>query len=404
MSPTDAPIRTALIGYGFAGKTFHVPLLHATEELTLTHVVSGRPDAVHADLPDVVVVPDVDALLARHDVDLVVIAAPNDQHTPLARTALRTGRHVVVDKPFTLSLAEARELRDLAAETGRVLRVFQNRRFDSDFLGIAELVRSGRLGDVVHLESRIDRFRPTVRDRWREAAVPGGGIWFDLGPHLVDQALLLFGVPERVDADLAALRPGAPVEDWAHCVLQYPGRRVVLQASMLVAGGSPRFAVHGTRGTAVKELPDRQEAQLRAGLFPGAEGWGVDPDPILLHDGEGNTERVPAPTGAQQRSYTGVRDAILGHPSRDAATPDQAVAVMAVLEAAVASAREGRAVEPALTAAERAAFPACPPHRPRRSDITAVPRRGDVAGRRSPPGPAQEPDDDEGPVRMDRAF
>ena len=269
MSPTDAPIRTALVGYGFAGKTFHVPLLHATEGLALTHVVSSRPDAVHADLPDVVVVPDVDALLARHDMDLVVIAAPNDQHTPLARTALRAGRHVVVDKPFTLSLAEARELRDLAAETGRVLRVFQNRRFDSDFLGIAELVRSGRLGDVVHLESRIDRFRPTVRDRWREAAVPGGGIWFDLGPHLVDQALLLFGVPERVDADLAALRPGATVEDWAHCVLQYPGRRVVLQASMLVAGGSSRFAVHGTRGTAVKELPDQQEAQLRAGLFQG---------------------------------------------------------------------------------------------------------------------------------------
>lgn len=361
MSPTDAPIRTALIGYGFAGKTFHVPLLHATEGLALTHVASSRPDAVHADLPDVVVVPDMDAFLARHDVDLVVIAAPNDQHAPLARAALRAGRHVVVDKPFTLSLAEARELRDLAAETGRVLRVFQNRRFDSDFLGIAELVRSGRLGDVVHLESRIDRFRPTVRDRWREAAVPGGGIWFDLGPHLIDQALLLFGVPERVDADLAALRPGAPVEDWAHCVLQYPGRRVVLQASMLVAGGSPRFAVHGTRGTAVKELPDQQEAQLRAGLHPGTEGWGVDPDPILLHDGEGNIERVPAPTGAQQRSYTGVRDAILGRLSNDAATPDEAVAVMAVLEAAVASAREGHAAEPALTAVERAAYPGVSP-------------------------------------------
>ena len=356
MTPTDAPIRTALIGYGFAGKTFHVPLLRATAGVALTHVASSRPEAVHADLPDVVVVPDMDALLACRDVDLVVIAAPNDQHTPLARTALRAGRHVVVDKPFTLSLAEARELRDLVAETGRVLRVFQNRRFDSDFLGIAELVRSGRLGNVVHLESRIDRFRPTVRDRWREAAVPGGGIWFDLGPHLIDQALLLFGVPERVDADLAALRPGAPVEDWAHCVLQYPGRRVVLQASMLVAGGSPRFAVHGTRGSAVKELPDQQEGQLRAGLLPGAEDWGVDPDPILLHDGEGNIERVPAPTGAQQRSYTGVRDAILGRPSGDAATPDQAVAVMAVLEAAVASAREGRAVEPALTAVERAAF------------------------------------------------
>ena len=356
MSATDAPVRTALIGYGAAGRTFHVPLLRATAGLELTHVASSRPDAVHADLPDVVVAPDVDALLASDDVDLVVIAAPNAQHAPIARAALGAGKHVLVDKPFTLDLAQARELRDLAAETGRVLRVFQNRRFDSDFLGVAELVRSGRLGDVVHVESRIDRFRPAVRDRWREADVPGGGIWLDLGPHLVDQALLLFGVPDRVGADLAALRPGAPVEDWAHCVLHYPGRRVILHAAMLVAGGSPRFVVHGTHGSAVKELPDQQEAQLRAGMSPGAEGWGVDLDPILLHDGEGNIERVPAPTGSQQRCYAGVRDAILGRPNDDAATADQAVAVMGVLEAALVSAREGRTVEPSLAAAERAAF------------------------------------------------
>lgn len=349
-----SPIRVALIGYGYAGKTFHAPYIQATDGLELTHVGSSRPDDVHADLPDVTVVGDPAALAGSGDVDLVVVAAPNDQHAPLASAALRAGSHVVVDKPFALDVAEARELRAIAAEAGKVLSVFHNRRWDSDYLGIKSLIEAGTLGEVVHFESHIDRFRPHVRDRWRESNTPGGGIWYDLGPHLLDQALQLFGVPDDVEGNLATLRPGGKIDDWAHVVLNYPDRRVIVHASMLVAGGSPRFIVHGTNGSAVKPLADRQEAQLLDGLRPGAPEWGVDPDPLLVtHEGE-DPATAPAPRGDQSLYYAGVRDAINGQGYSGAATSAESLAVMAVLEAARTSATERRAGAVDLTEVERA--------------------------------------------------
>src|SRR3954462_14666444 len=192
------------------------------------------------------------AVVAQADLDLVVIATPNDTHADLARRALEAGRHVVVDKPFTLTLAEARELAHLAARAGRVLSVFHNRRWDADFLTLRRLVADGTLGEVLALESRFDRFRPEVRKRWREAAIPGGGLWYDLGPHLVDQALRLFGPPSAVYGDLARQREGAEAVDYAHVLLRYPRLRVILHAGMLVPGETPRFTLHGTLGSYVK--------------------------------------------------------------------------------------------------------------------------------------------------------
>ena len=350
----DARIRVALIGYGYAGKTFHAPLIAAVHGMELACVASSRPDDVRVDLPDVDVV-DPARAIGRDDIDLVVIATPNAQHAPLAADALRAGKHVVVDKPFTLTLAEARGLRALAKRQGRLLSVFHNRRWDSDFLGVKQLIDSDRIGEVVHFESHIDRFRPQVRERWRESAQPGAGIWFDLGPHLVDQALQLFGLPQTVQVDLAALRPGALSDDWAHALLRYEGRRVVLHASMLVAGGSARFAVHGTRGSVVKPRIDRQEAQLLAGMKPGDAGWGEDDDALLLStDGE-TMQALPAPPGDQRSYYAGIRDAIRGI-APSPVTDAQALAVMAVLEAGIASAREGRAVALALDDEERQSF------------------------------------------------
>ncbi|MFT3761283.1 MAG: oxidoreductase [Pseudoxanthomonas sp.] len=353
----SAPIPVALIGYGYAGKTFHAPLIAATPGLALRRVASRRADDVLADLPDVAVDADPLRSIEADDVDVVVIAAPNAWHAPLAEAALRAGKHVVVDKPFTLDLAQARALRALAERQGRVLSVFHNRRWDGDFLGVSRLIESGRLGDVVHFESHFDRFRPQVRDRWRESAQPGGGLWFDLGPHLIDQALQLFGLPQSIQADIAALRPGAQTDDWAHAVLRYDKLRVILHASMLVAAGSARFTVHGTRGSAVKQRLDPQEAQLLAGMRPGDDGWGVDDDPLLFQAGDGGQpETIATPAGDQRRYYVGLCDAI-----RTGAAPPvtsaEAVAVMAMLEAGVRSAREGRAVEPELSAAERNAFP-----------------------------------------------
>jgi predicted dehydrogenase len=347
-----ARIRVGLIGYGYSGRTFHAPLIGSVPDLDLRLVASSDPAKVGADLPGLAVLADPVAVATSEAVDLVVIATPNESHAPLARVALAAGKHVVVDKPFTLDLAEARALRAVARSRGRLLAVFHNRRWDSDFLTVRRALADGAVGPVRHVESHFDRFRPHVRDRWREGGGPGSGIWYDLGPHLVDQALQLFGLPERVTANLARLRTGARADDWAHVVLDYPGLRVVLRASMLVAGGSPRFVVHGEAGSLIKHRPDPQEAQLLAGLAPGAPGWGEDPDGLEINDGTGAVMRVPSVAGDQRLFYQGVADPIIRGPI-DGTAALEAVQVMACLEAAFTSAGAGMSVLLPLAPDER---------------------------------------------------
>ncbi|GAA5785321.1 oxidoreductase [Chitiniphilus shinanonensis] len=331
------PLRVGLIGYGYAGKTFHAPLIHATPALSLVAVASSRPADVIADWPDVAVKTDPAALITRPDIDLVVIATPNDTHAPLARAALAAGKHVVVDKPFTLDVAEAEALVDAAREAGRQLSVFHNRRWDADFLALRRLLADGVLGRVTEFQSRFDRYRPTVRQRWREGAGPGAGLWFDLGPHLVDQAVALFGVPQAVSANLAIRRDGGKAVDDALVVLHYPTLRAVLGASMLVSGGTPRFLVHGTLASFEKHGLDEQENQLKAGLTPAHADWGVDPIPGRLHrwvDDHPQSEAVPMPRGDYPAFYAAVAEAIHGRAPNPVPAED-AVAVMLVLEAAI---------------------------------------------------------------------
>lgn len=339
------PLRVALIGYGYAGRVFHAPLIGAVKGLSLDFVASRDPAKVHADLPGVEVIDTPLRAATDPRADLVVIASPNDSHAPLARAALRAGRNVVVDKPFTLSLADARELGSIAEENGRLLSVFQNRRWDTDFLALRAAIDEGLIGELTHLESRFERFRPEIRERWREQAGPGSGVLWDLAPHLIDQALLLLGRPDFVSASTAAQRAGAKTDDWAHVVLGFGERRAVLQLGMLAAGGSMRFLAHGTRGSVVKPAPDPQEAQLLAGVRPGDAQWGVDEDDVLFHDGSQPARRIPAPRGDQSSYYAAIRDALLGH-GDNPVPPDQAIDIMAVLEAAVMSAQENRAVTP----------------------------------------------------------
>ena len=341
-----------LIGYGYAGRTFHAPLLASEPGMALTLVASSDAARVHADLPNVAVIADPLAVATSDAIDLVVIASPNASHAPLARAAIEAGRHVVVDKPFTLDTAEARGLVALAAKHDRLLSVFHNRRWDSDWLSVTQAIGDGVVGRPMHLRSHIDRFRPAVRDRWREGGGPGSGVWFDLGPHLVDQALLLFGLPDRVSASFARQRAGALADDWAHVVLEHGDRRAVMQASMLVAGGSPRFVVHGDGGSIVKQSADRQEAQLLAGAKPGDDGWGMDDDPLRLFDAQGVATDRPAACGDQRRYYAGIAAALRGE-GGNPVPPVQALAVMAVVEAAVIAAATGRATVPDLTTAER---------------------------------------------------
>lgn len=352
-----ADIRVGLIGFGYATRTFHVPLLRSIPGFRLTAVASSRAGEVRTALPGIEVVADPAALARHPDVDLVVIATPNESHAQLAEVALRAGRNVVVDKPFTVTVAEARHLGEIARAAARVLSVFHNRRWDSDFLTVREAVRRGVLGPVVLCDSRFDRFRPEVRDRWREGAAPGAGLLYDIGPHLIDQALVLFGIPDTLQATLGRQRPGARTVDYFHLVLRYGERLVVtLQAGMLVVGSSPRFTLHGERASLVKHRPDVQEDQLRTGFVPGAPGWGVDPDDAVLFDGvSGGTQAVKAVPGDQRGYYTALREALQGR-AANPVSPAQGATVIALIEAALQSEDGGRRVTPDLRDEERAAW------------------------------------------------
>ncbi|MGR4872326.1 oxidoreductase [Variovorax sp. LARHSF232] len=351
MSTQEIP--AGLVGYGFAGQTFHAPVLAAVPGLKLAAVASSQPDKVRVDWPDAAVQPDVHALLAAHpDVQLVVVAAPNAAHFPVARAVLEAGRHVVVDKPFTLDAGEARELAALAKSQGKLISVYQNRRFDADFLTLIDVLAGGRIGRPVFFESHFDRYRPDVRARWREQKVPGAGLWMDLGAHLMDQAVQLFGKPDSVQLDTAALREGAQVEDYFHAVLRWDRGphaplRAVLHATTLAADPAPRYIVHGTRGSYVKYGVDPQEDALRTGARPGGEGWGVDPDDGLLtligDTGQPEPGSVPTLAGDYTRYYAAIRDAIRGT-GPNPVPPEQAVQLMELLDLGRRSAEEGRSL------------------------------------------------------------
>ena len=338
---SNPTIGVGLIGYGLGGRAFHAPFVRATPGMTLHAIVSRDPAKVHADLPDMRVVPDVATLLADPAIDLVVVSSPDALHAEHALAALDAGKHVLVDKPFATTLDDARRVAARADACGRVLTVFHNRRWDADFLTLRGLIADGTLGDIVELESRFDRWRPVAADVWKEARE--GGVWLDLGPHLVDQALLLFGRPDAVTADLTTLRPGASAFDHAHVVLRYPTRRVVLHAGKLLADHSLRFAVHGMRGSWVKHGIDPQEAASLAGRTPGDADWGVDPDAGIFTDGDGIARAVPNLRGDYRRFWTALAAAIRGEGPNPVPATD-AIAVMEVLDAGLRSAAEGRTI------------------------------------------------------------
>jgi predicted dehydrogenase len=339
-------LNVALVGYGFVGRIFHAPLIASIDGLVLHTVVSSQAQAVHEDFPDVSVQADLTSALQDSAIDVVVIATPNALHAPQAHAAFDAGKHVVVDKPFTVTVSEATALVAHAERVGRALTVFHNRRWDSDFLTLRAVIARGSLGEVTQFESHFDRFRPEVRDRWRERAEPGAGLWYDLGPHLLDQALQLFGAPVAVMADIAKQRDGAQSDDYFHVTLRYPRLRVVLHASTLVTASDLRFAVHGTKGSFMKNGLDTQEDALKAGRTPGDAGWGFDPRAGVLSVMHGETiesrvtEGVP---GDYRQFYCGVRDAI-----RDGAalpvTAAEAVQVMQLIACGIQSAAERREI------------------------------------------------------------
>lgn len=363
MTGTGSPLRVALIGYGLAGSVFHAPLIAATEGLVLDTVVTSSPERqeqARARFPGVRVEASPDRLWARADeLDLMVVATPNKTHVPLARAALEAGTAVVVDKPIAGTATEARALAALAAERGLVLSVFQNRRWDNDFLTLRGLVEAGELGEVQRFESRFERWRPQLKGGWRESGDPQeiGGLLYDLGSHVVDQALTLFGPAERVYAESDVRRPGARADDDTFIAITHAnGVRSHLYVSATTAQLGPRFRVLGSEGGYVKYGLDPQEDALRAGRRPDdGEPWGVEPESMWGRVGAGESpltgggapvETVP---GDYPAYYAAVAAAV-----RDKAAPpvtaEEAAAALDVLEAARRSAREGITVTVEVTA------------------------------------------------------
>jgi len=325
-------VRVGLIGFGLAGASFHAPLIATVEGMELAAIATSRPTDR---FPGAVRHTDPMALIDDDSLDLIVIATPNDSHAPLAQAALAAGRHVVVDKPLATDDGDAVALVQLAQGAGRLLSVFHNRRWDSDFLTVERLLRDDALGEVQLAELRWDRFRPAIKPGWREEGGPGSGLLSDLGPHMIDQAIRLFGMPDAVAGDVTTQRPHAGVDDYFEIVLRYGARRVTIGSASLVAAPRPRFALHGTKGSFVKYGIDPQEAVLRAGGMPTDSGYGIEPDSHwgVLTDGEGNARPVRSEAGDWRGLYRAMRDAIRGQ-GEVPVDPVDAVRGLRIIEAA----------------------------------------------------------------------
>jgi predicted dehydrogenase len=330
-----------------SAQVFHLPTLLATPTMRVTHIVARQPPAFA--LPaHISVLPTVEALLNNPTIDLVVIATPNTTHYPFAKEALLAGKHVVVEKPFTNRTTEAQELSALAKQQNRLLSVYHNRRWDGDFLTLQQILANGWLGQWVYLESRFDRFRPHLKaTAWREQDLPGSGVLFDLGSHLLDQALQLFGMPDSLWADLQTQRDGAVVDDFFDVCLGYGALQVRLSAGMLVSSASPRFAVHGTQGTFTKYGLDPQEARLKAGELPTANDWGQEP---AEHWGQLQTNHPHLPSqiktlaGNYPAFYQNIAATLNGQ-AELAVQPQQALQVIRLLELAQASHQQKQTIQ-----------------------------------------------------------
>jgi predicted dehydrogenase len=346
-------VRVGLIGFGLAGQAFHAAVIRGVPGMELACILERRGTRAAEKYPEVRVARTLEELLAGKEIQLCVIATPNDSHFEVARACLLAGRNVVVDKPFAPTLAEAEQLVSLAAERGRLITVYQNRRYDGDFQTIRKIVDAGRLGRVVEYEARFDRFRLEPKENaWREKPdQAGAGVLFDLGPHLIDQALVLFGEPRTITASAFCQRESSQVDDSFDVCLEYQsGVRAMVRARIIAFAPGPHFLIHGTKGSFLKHGMDPQEERLRAGNLPQGTDWGADWGEeaealwgTLSPVGEPSV-KVKTERGDYRGFYANVRDAIERKAPLEV-TPQQALRTMRALMLAHKSSREGRTVE-----------------------------------------------------------
>lgn len=344
-----SPVKVALSAFGMSGKLFHAPFLACHPRFELTTVMERSIRQAHFIYPHICSVSTFDEILHDDSIELVVVNTPDDTHVEYVTKALKAGKHVVVEKPVALTSAEARQLFQLAATENRLLTVYQNRRWDGDFLTVQKLFKEGLLGDVVDFQSTISRFKPQIDARkWKESAQHSGGLPFDLGTHLIDQALVLFGLPRAVWADIDRLRPQSEIDDYFHIRLLYDHCKVTLSSSYMAKEPAPRFLIHGTKGSFIKFGNDPQEEALKKGEMPNLRTWGTDHHSFwgILHaEIDGYEVRKPIEThpGDYSDFYDNVYAAIReGKPLN--VTPAMSIALIQIIEAAKESSRTGNTI------------------------------------------------------------
>jgi predicted dehydrogenase len=343
-------VGVALLSFGMSGRVFHAPFIDAHPGFTLVGSWERSNKSIQQFYPQVKSYTSLESLLADERVDLVIVNTPTYTHYELTKKVLEAGKHTVVEKAFTATAAEAMELKALAEKMNGKLSVFQNRRWDSDFKTVKHIVDRGVLGDLVEVSFSYDRFKPTLSPKThKETPRPGAGVVHDLGPHLIDQALYLFGMPEAVFADISITRPTSQVCDYFELLLYYPTWRVRLRASYFVREPAPSYIIHGTKGSFLKTRADVQEADLQAGKKPTGADWGVEPsgEQGVLHtevDGKAIRERIESLPGNYMEYYEGIYQALV-HDKQLPVTALDGVYVMRVIDAAFASSEEKRVIE-----------------------------------------------------------
>jgi len=305
-----APIRTALVSFGISSKTFHAPFITTLPGFELHAVVERSTNQAEEKYPGVKTYRNFEALLADPDTELIVITSPNETHYPYAKAGMEAGKHVVVEKPFTNTPAEARSLVEVSKATGKFCSVYHNRRYVADFLTMKEIIEKGLLGEVHEFEAHYDRYRPDPRTYglWREKPLPGSGVFYDLGSHLLDQSLQLFGHPQYIIADIRKQKPYSVVDDYFDVRLDYGFLKVLVKSGMLVREMGPRYMIHGTKGSYIKYGEDPQEELLKAGHLPVGSDWGKEPESQygLIHteiDGKVVREIYPSVKGGFDGYY-----------------------------------------------------------------------------------------------------
>jgi len=338
------PIKTAIVGFGSVAEKMHAPLIDVCPDLDLIAAVERHHTKCQSIYPNVTTFRSLDELLEADVADLIVITTPNEFHFPMAKKCLEAGKHVVVDKPVTIFSHEAKELNSLSLEKGLICSVFHNRRYDGDFMTLQKLVRQGDLGDLVYLESHFDRFRPEVSENWREKEVPGNGITFDLGSHLIDQVVVLFGLPIWIQADIRKQRTGAVADDYFDIILDYGKVKARVTASALVNVPTPKFLLLGKNGSYQKFGLDVQEAAFKAGEKPQGTSWGVESEDkwgkLYIDEEIKRYETIP---GDYRILYQNVADAILNRKDLDITIP-QTISVLKIIEASFKSSEEGKRI------------------------------------------------------------